>query len=80
MKLSREYDYYQREKELICDRYLNRYIVIIGDRIVGDYETYDEAIKTTMKKHPLGTFLIQFVEVDEVPAYVPRMQVKNIDQ
>ena len=50
MNLSREYGYYQREKEKIFVRFAGRYIVIVGEEIIGDYPTQLKAIKYARKK------------------------------
>ena len=31
----------------------------MGEQVVGDYDSFDQAIDETMKEHELGTFLIQ---------------------
>ena len=76
MKLIKEYKYYQREKESICSKFAGRYVVIVGENIVGNFSTQREAIRFAMKDHALGSFFVKRVELNEVPAYVPRMQVK----
>ena len=76
----KEYNYYQREKESICSKFTGRYVVIVGESIIGDFSTQREAIRFAMKEHhALGSFLVKRVERDEVPAYVPRMQVREVD-
>ena len=77
MSLSREYDYYQREKEKIFAKFAGRYIVIVGEKIIGNYPTQLEAIETTKKTHRLGDFMVKFVERDKAPVFIPRMQANK---
>ena len=79
MKLRREYDYYQREKKAICAKFAGRYVVIVGEEIIGNYSTQREAIEATRKQHALGDFFVKLAKYDEDPAYIPRMQVKKVD-
>ena len=79
MKLRREYDYYQREKRAICKKLAGRYVVIVGEEIIGDYATQRKAIEATRKQHALGDFFVKLAKYDEDPAYIPRMQVKKVD-
>ncbi len=79
MKLRREYNYYQREKKAICAKFADRYVVIVGEEIIGDYSTQWEAIEATRKQHPLGDFMVKLAKYDEDQAFVPRMQVKKVD-
>ncbi|MBP9152750.1 MAG: hypothetical protein KBF73_10740 [Flavobacteriales bacterium] len=50
--------YIQHHSELVS-KYLGRYIVIIGNEVVGDYATRKEAYWESREKFTLGTFLIQ---------------------
>ena len=80
MNLSREYDYYQREKEKIFSKFAGRYVVIVGEKIIGDYPTQLEAIEATRKTHKLGDFMVKFVERNKTPVFIPRMQAnKNVE-
>ena len=79
MNLSREYDYYQRERKKIFANFAGRYIVIVGEEIIGDYPTQLEAIETTRKTHRLGDFMVKFVERDKAPVFIPRMLADKND-
>ena len=77
MSLSREYKYYQREKEDIYARFAGKYIVIVDEEIIGDYPTQLEAIEATRKTYKLGEFMVKFVERDKAPLFIPRMLAKK---
>ncbi len=64
--LEEEYYYYQRNKENLLKKYLNRYLVIIGNKIIGDYSSYEEALYKTQEKYELGSFLIQKCSSEDI--------------
>ena len=57
--LDKEFQYYLDNQNELVKKYDGRYIAIVGEQVVGDYETYEQAIDETVKTHELGTFLIQ---------------------
>jgi len=57
--LDREFSYYLANQNELLKKYNNRFIVIIGEEVVGDYDTHEQALFQSMKKHEKGTFLIQ---------------------
>lgn len=64
--LEREYNYYLDNKEKLLKRYQNRVVVIKNEKILGDYDSKEKALKETAKKHELGTFLIQEISEEEI--------------
>lgn len=61
VKLLKEYQYYVSHQDELAKKYSGLYAVIIGNHLVGTYQTEDEAIDETTKKHKLGTFMVQLV-------------------
>jgi hypothetical protein len=57
--LDREFKYYLDNQDKLVKKYNNRVLVIVGDEIVGDYSTMEEAYLKSKEKYELGTFLIQ---------------------
>jgi hypothetical protein len=57
--LEQEFKYYLNNQNELLKKYNNRYIVIVGDNVVGDYDSNERALIEAKKKYPLGTFLIQ---------------------
>ncbi|NIM12678.1 MAG: hypothetical protein GTO45_11235 [Candidatus Aminicenantes bacterium] len=64
--LEKEYDYFLRNKETLFATYHNRVVVIKDEKIIGDYDTKEKALKETIKEHELGTFLIQEMSEEEM--------------
>jgi hypothetical protein len=63
--LEKEFKYYiDHQKELI-KQYNGKYIVIIGEQVVGSYDTQRQAYDETVKEHEEGTFLIQYCSPGE---------------
>lgn len=59
--LEKEYEYYISNKDSLLKKYKKKYIVIKSDSVIGEYSTREEAYSETIKKHELGTFLIQYI-------------------
>jgi len=59
--LEKEYDYFIRNKETLLKDYAGKFVVIVGEEIVGSYPRQEDALKEASQKYPLGTFLIQKV-------------------
>jgi hypothetical protein len=61
-KLAREFRHYLDHQDEYVKAYNGKFIVIKNCRVLGSFDTEIEAINSTMKDHPLGTFLVQKVE------------------
>lgn len=59
--LDKEFKYYKKNQSDLVKKYNGKYIVIIGQKVIADYESQSEAYSTTSMKHEVGTFLIQYV-------------------
>lgn len=59
--LDKEYSYYDSHRVELEAKFLGRFIVIVGEEIVGDYASIPEAYKASIEKYEGGTFLIQEV-------------------
>ncbi|MBO4293410.1 MAG: hypothetical protein J5881_03370 [Clostridia bacterium] len=60
----KNYEYYILNKKELCKKYLNRYLIIKDESVVGAYETFEEALKEA-KNIEAGTYIIQKCEKDE---------------
>lgn len=59
LMLDNEFYFYRANQDKLLKDYNGRYIVIVGDKVLGDYDSYLEAYVKTKKEHEPGTFLIQ---------------------
>ena len=57
--LEKEYHYFKTHQQELVEKYPGRYVVIVDEDVIGDYETYADAYEKTIDEHDLGTFLIQ---------------------
>lgn len=57
--LEKEFQYYLDNQDELLKKYSGKIIVIIGEEIIGEYDTEVDALVETRKNHELGTFLIQ---------------------
>jgi hypothetical protein len=63
--LEKEFQWFLDNQKALATKYANRYIVIVGDKVVGDYESEGEAYHESIKTLKLGTFLIQLCTADK---------------
>lgn len=63
--LEQEFKFYQNNKGDLIRKYNNRFVVIKGDKVLGDFGSREEAIEAAQKDHALGSFLVQRVSVDD---------------
>ncbi len=54
-----EFKYYIDNQKELVEKYLNKFVVIIGDQVIGAYDSLQEAISVTEKDHKPGSFFIQ---------------------
>ena len=57
--LEKEFQYYLQHQEEFVQKYNNRYIVIVGQKIIGDYDSFAVAVVESKKQYQQGTFLVQ---------------------
>ena len=57
--LEREYQYYKAHENELVERYKGKYIGIVGEEVVGVFDTELEAYFELKKKYGPGKFLIQ---------------------
>ena len=58
--LEKEFDFYVKNQKQLVEKYDGKFIVIVGEDVIGVYESETEAFEETVKTHEAGTFLIQF--------------------
>ena len=57
--LDKEFQYYLQHQNELVARYNNRYLVIHEQQVVGDYDTFAEAVTEAQKQFRPGTFIVQ---------------------
>jgi len=60
--LQSEFEFYLRQQPELVQKYNGRFIVIVGQEVIGAWDSQPEAILEASKTHELGTFLVQKVE------------------
>ena len=58
--LDKEFKYYLDHQEELVKQYNGKYIVIVGNDVIGKYDSTLEAYTEATKQYKVGTFLIQF--------------------
>lgn len=59
--LNREIEYYHRNWLKFRKTYPNKYLVFVGKKVVGVYDTHVDAYDATVQGHEVGTFLIKHI-------------------
>jgi len=58
--LDKEFKYYLTHQDELLKKYNNRVLVIVGEEVVDNYDSFEDALYQSLaKKYELGTFLIQ---------------------
>ncbi len=57
--LEKEFKYYIDNQAELVKKYNGKYIVIVGNKVVGDHDTEIMAYIKSINEYKLGTFLIQ---------------------
>jgi len=63
--LEKEFDYYIAHQEELVKTYKDKCIVLKSEKVIGVYDSIEEAVNETSKTEELGTFLVQRVEPGE---------------
>ena len=58
--LEKEFKYYLANQKELLKKYNGKFIVIVGEEVIGGYQTSVDAYKSAIeKKYEQGTFLVQ---------------------
>jgi len=57
--LSKEFKYYLDNQDELLKTYNNRVLVIVNEKVVGDFDDFDQAFFSSIKRYEPGTFLVQ---------------------
>ena len=63
--LETEWEFYEKKRDEIVEKYCGKYVVISGSRVVAAYDDDNEAYFETIKSIPLGSFMIHHVAEEE---------------
>ena len=70
--LDTEWEFYENNRDELVEKYCGKHIVISGDRVIAAFDDRDVAYSETIKKLPLGSFMIHHVmEEEEVIQLTP---------
>lgn len=71
--LAVEITFYKENKDEILKKHKGRYVVIVGNKIVGTYNKKEDAVLETIKDYEMGSFLVQHVTEEERVATLSRV-------
>jgi hypothetical protein len=58
-KMDNDFDFFLQNMERLYRQHGQKFVAIKDHNILGAYDTFNEALETTLEKEKLGTFLIQ---------------------
>ena len=64
-----ENKYYQENRASLREKYLGKRVVIVKDKILGVYDSDNEAIDETTKTMEMGAFCVKYIPVDPQEEY-----------
>ena len=59
MPLEQEFDFFLKNQNQLVQKYNDKHLVVKENKVIGVFNSYEEAYFETQKVHALGTFLIQ---------------------
>jgi len=63
--LDKGYEYYKEHKKELLEKYKDKFIVIVNQKVISNYSSREEALSKTVQIYELGKFLIQKVTDQE---------------
>ena len=57
--VEKNYNYYVENHKTLVKKYVNKFIVIKDEKVVGSFDSFEDAYKNAENKYELGTFIIQ---------------------
>ena len=76
--LEREYKFYQENRTELIAKYKKPVLVIVGESVVGEFDTHAGALSWASKKFAAGTFLIQDTKQPDVSQrFYSRVRIVN---
>jgi hypothetical protein len=59
--LETEYEYYKTHENELLQQYSGKFIAIVGEEVVGVFDSELDGYQEMKKKYPLGKFLLQHI-------------------
>lgn len=63
--LKRDFDWFLDHRARLVSEHRGKHIVIRNQKVIGAYESDEQAVREAMKLFPIGTFLVQECSDDE---------------
>ncbi len=63
-ELEKTFQYYIDNLNELYEKYPKKYIVLKDCKVLGVYDNYESALKESLVNNKLGTFIIQFVDIN----------------
>ena len=60
-ELKKQFEYYVAHQAEIVEKYNGKFVIIVGEQVVGAFDTEMEAYAAAIEKYEAGTFMLQFV-------------------
>jgi hypothetical protein len=57
--LEKEFQYFVSHQKELVKQFKGKFLVIVGEKVIGVYNTIEDAYKESLEKYAAGTFFIQ---------------------
>lgn len=64
--MEKDFNWFKEHYIEFQNKYGNTFIVIKNETVLGTYETYANAVRTTMQTEEIGTFIVQECNKDYI--------------
>jgi hypothetical protein len=54
-----DFKFFEENRDALYEKYGHKYLAIKNGSVLGAFDTFDDAVKSTLKSERLGTFIIQ---------------------
>jgi hypothetical protein len=74
--LESEQKYFDEHKDELVEKYLDRFVLIKGEELVGVFNTVEEAISEGARRFGLSSFMVRQVSKEaEAEVYIPALSL-----
>lgn len=71
--LAKEIAFYEANKEMLIKEHINRHLLIKGNKLIGSYQTEEQAIAEGITRFGVGPFLVRLTGEDTPVVSVPAL-------
>jgi len=71
--LEREIQYFDEHRDELLAKHRHQFVLIKGDRLLGAFQTMEEALSEATRRFGLDSYLVRQVEESQDPVNIPAL-------